>query len=211
MDLSDLKSIPQQRLLLYLGLLGLLPVLVFAFLLFTKLENLNQLELQVENLKFAAELKGKKQSSNQALSQAFNESEHHYIDKNLETLIFLNQEAEHLRKVTNDPNFSNNDVIRKRLDFLTSPQNRLSFVEGAVQSTPQFQEMTETLAHPVEVDGGDVEKILSYVEGVNIGSFQAPPGRPQIVILELNLNRKPTGKSEVFELNMKLLKREFLQ
>lgn len=210
MDLSGLKSIPQERLLIYICILGLLPLLLVAFFIFSGLESLGNLEMGIQNLQLVAMQKEKKQAANRALRTNFKDSEHLYIDKNLETLSFLQSDVENLKKISSDPNFTQNEAIRKRLEFLTSSKNRLTFIEGAVQSTPQFQEMTETLAHPVEVNVKDVQQILSYIEGIDIGPFKPPPGRPQLLILDFQLNRKIVSENnEVFELNMKLLKREF--
>lgn len=210
MDLSGLKSIPQERLLIYICVLGLMPLLLVVFLMFSKFESLSDLEKGVQNLQLVAMQKEKKQAANRALRTEYKDTEHLYVDKNLETLSFLQTDVENLKKISNDPNFMQNDVVRKRLEFLTSNKNRLTFIEGAVQSTPQFKEMTETLAHPVEVNDRDIQQILSYIEGIDIGPFKPPPGRPQLLILDFQLSRKTISENnEVFELNMKLLKREF--
>jgi hypothetical protein len=211
MNLSTLfNSIPINRLLIYLMIIGLIPLFVAMFFFFSSLEELNDIHIRIRNLHAAAMLKEKKQAANKATKEHFKDADHFYIDKNLESLRFLQPEIANLQGITTNPNFTEDEVVRKRLEFLTGPQNRLSFSEGNVQTTPYFQEVTESLVHPVEVDASDLKQILTLIEDVEIGEYQAIPGRPQLIVLDFKLDKKPNGlNNEVFGLNMKLLKREF--
>lgn len=212
MDLSALlKSIPLKRLLLYCMLLGLLPILAVAFVFFNRLENLDSIEQNIADMQLLALQKEKKQSVNRGIRLQFTEADHFYIDKYLESLVFLTPEIKNLEEISNNPNFTEDESLRTRLDFLTNGQNRLHFAEGALQSTPIYQEMVETAAHPVQIDVEDLKKILAYVEGVPIGSIEPLPGRPQLLFLDFKLDKKNNGPSgEVFLFNAKMLKREFL-
>src|SRR5262249_902807 len=139
------------------------------------------------------------------------DADHFYIDKHLETLSFLQPEIEGLQKALSNKNFPDDENIKKRLEFLTGPSKNMVFTEGVVQSTPQFQEVTESLVHPVEVNEDDLRTILARIEGTQIGSEAPSPNRPQLIILDFKLERKSvTEKNQVFVLNLKLLKREFL-
>lgn len=212
MDFSQLlKGIPQSRMLLYLLILGLLPLLVVGMLLFSSLESLEQTETSLQLLQTKVVQKEKKQSANIALGNYYKKADHFYIDKNLEKLHLLEPEAEALKKISENPNFADNEIVRKRLEFLSGPQNHISFTESGVQTTPQFQEVVEVLAHPVEVNQGDIRKILSLIEGVEFSSAKPVADKPQLILLEFKLDKKSsTDKNETFTLNMKLLKREFL-
>lgn len=205
------KSIPQKRLLLYLLLAGSLPIL-FAWLTFSsQLSSVNDLEnniLQVQQLAYNRE---KKQSVNMAIRNYYRDADHFYIDKNLETITLLEPEIESLKNMTTDSNFNDDENIKKRLDALMGAANKISFTEGVVQSSPTFQEVTETLVHPIEVNVDDLRKILCYTEGIAIGDCTPPPNRPQLIILDFKLDKKNVSeKNQVFQLNLKLLKREFL-
>ena len=80
-----------------------------------------------------------------------------------------------------------------------------------MQSTPLFQEVTETLVHPIEVNLDDLTNLLAKIEGKEIGPYTPGPGRPQLLILDFKIEKKSiTDKKEVYQLNLKLLKREFL-
>src|SRR5688572_16015307 len=204
------KDIPKSRLLLYLLVLGILPLLLILFLFVSKLDDLNDLQNSIQSLQGLALQREKKQAVNIALRNHYQEADHFYLDKNIESIQLLEPEIENLKKIASNPNFPEDPNVRKRIDFLTSPQNRLVFSEGAVQSTPFFQETVETLTHPVEIDTNDLQEILAAIEGVEVGQFTPNPGRPQLIILDFKLEKKNIGdKNEVFGLNMKILKREF--
>ncbi|WP_068467581.1 hypothetical protein [Candidatus Protochlamydia phocaeensis] len=209
--MNTLKTIPLHRAVSYLVALGLLPFLGVVFLFFSQKSQLEELNATLESIQHQAFLKEKKQALNLAVRQHFRDADHFYIDKYLETLVFLEPEIEMLQKITADKNFADDERIKKRLEFLTSPANGLVFSEGVVQSFPLFQETTETLVHPVEINAADLQKILARIEGIEMASFAPGPNRPQLVVTEFKLDKKKINeKNEVFLLNLKLLKREFL-
>lgn len=207
-----MNKIPQGRALLYIILLAFIPAIGAASYIWSRISALDELESKMIATQEQAYNKEKRQSVNRTLRAHFKEADHFYIDKNLETLLFLEPEIETLQKITSAKNFPDDEMIKKRLEFLSGPANHLNFTEGVVASFGTFQETTETLTHPLEVNLKDLHKILARVEGVSVGDEIAPPGRPQLIILDFRLDKKKTGeeKNEVFLLNMKLLKREFL-
>jgi hypothetical protein len=206
-----LQKIPKQKLLILIVFCGLLPFM-FSLLNFNlKKNSLDELNSSLEETKHLAYIREKKQAINMALRNHNKDADHFYIDKHLETLTFLEPEIDHLHKLVNNPNFAEDEVVKKRLEFLTGPANSMIFSEGVVQSHPLFQETTETLVHPVEVNNSNIQQILSHVEGIEIGAFSPPSHNPQLIILDFKLDKKSLNeKNDVFLLNMKLLKREFL-
>lgn len=206
-----LNTIPKQRLLFYILLLGLVPIFIALLLSFSSIGHVHDLRSSLEEMQQMAMIREKKQAANMAVRNHYRDADHFYIDKHLETLTFLEPEIEGLQKVLSNKSFADDDVLKKRLEFLTGPGNSMAFSEGVVQSSPLFQETTETLVHPVEVNVTDLQKILARVEGVEIGTYAPSPNRPQLLILDFKLDRKSLNeKNEVFVLNLKLLKREFL-
>lgn len=211
-----MNTIPVNRVVLYTLLIGILPVLFVAFLFFSQRNQLDDIQASLEYIEHQALIKEKKQALNVAVRQHFREADHFYIDKQIETLTFLEPEIEMLQKISNDKSFSDDERIKKRLDFLTatgsaSHGNEMVFSEGVVQSFPLFQETVETLVHSVEVNANDLQKILARVEGVEMGGTKPGPNRPQLFITEFKLEKKTINdKNEVFQLNLKLVKREFL-
>jgi hypothetical protein len=211
MDLfNSIKKIPHVQLLVYLVLLGMLPLLVTAYLFWSDLDYVNSFEYNLENVEELALRVEKKQISNKVTVNEHRNADHFYIDKQLETLDFLEPELESLKKIVENPHFIEDEPTRKRLNYLTGNQNHLTFSESNVQSTPFFQEVTETLLHPVEVNLQDLQKILTVVEGRDLGPFTTPEGRPQLLILDFKIEKKNIREeNQVLDLNMKLLKREY--
>ncbi len=206
-----MNNIPQSRVILYILIAGLLPVFFVIFYFLeqkTDIEELDNYITRIENIAFVRE---KKQSLNLTVSDHFKDSDHFYVDKNLETLTFLEPEIEVIQKLVNNKYFAGNETVKKRLDFITGPGNSLLFSEGNVQSYPFFQETIATLVHPVEVNIEDIKEILALTEGEPINGFSPGPDRPQIIILDFKLDKKDVFEgNQVFLLNMKLLKREYL-
>lgn len=164
----------------------------------------------VTDMRDMAFIRDRKQAVNMSVRAHFRDADHFYIDKYLETLTFLEPEIEGLQKLLTNKNLADDEQIKKRLEHLTGPGNSMVFSEGVVQSSPIFQETTETLVHPVEINGADLQKVLAKIEGTQIGSFSPAAHRPQLLILDFKLDRKSVNeKNEVFLLNLKLLKREF--
>jgi hypothetical protein len=205
------SSIPPKRLFLYFMAAGLVPIVIAWFLYHSQLNQLNELKNNISYLQDLAFVHENKQSSNMAVRTHFSDADHFYIDKNLETITLLEPEIESLKGMLHNPNFPEDENIKKRLDALTGDANKMSFIEGVVQSTPIFQEVTETLAHPVEVNVDDLRHILCRIEGIAMGGCVPPKDRPQLIILDFKIDKKNVSeKNEVFSLNLKLLKREFL-
>jgi hypothetical protein len=203
--------IPQKRAFYYLLVLGLIPICFSLFNYFSNQSRISTLQSSLENLQQLALLREKKQAANMAIRNHYRDADHFYIDKYLETLIFLEPEIESLQKILSNKNVADDEQIKKRLEYLTGPGNSFAFSEGIVQSSPFFQETTETLIHPVEINVQDLQKVLSRIEGLTIGPYAPSPNRPQLLVLDFKLDRKSiSDKNEAYQLNLKLLKREFL-
>lgn len=206
-----LNKIPKQRLLLYMLIVGLLPIILVVVNFFSEKQSLEDLENRLKHVQELSFVREKKQAANISLRNHFRDADHFYIDKHLETLVFLETEIEALQKISSNKNYADDEYIKKRLEFLTGSSNSLAFSEGIVQSYPLFQETTETLIHPVEVNISDIKKVLARIEGVEFEGIHPPEHRPQLIVLDFKLDKKSlTEKNEVYLLNLKLLKREFL-
>ena len=203
-------NIPQNRLLVYIALAGLVPIAIAWLVHASEMQSINSLKAFTTQLEERAFSREKKQATNMAIQNHFRDADHFYIDKYLETLLFLEPEIESLKTISDNPNFPPDENVKKRLEFLQGDGNALAFTEGVVQSTPYFQEVTETQVHPVEVNLEDLKTILCRIEGVSIDGCEPPPHRPQLLILDFKIEKKNVSeKNQVFQLNLKLLKREF--
>lgn len=203
-----LKKIAQKitlnRLLTYFVLLGFVPI-IFAFFHFAKkkkewdavLQNI----LSVEHL--AANI-CRKQALNTTVRTVFAEADPFYLEKQLESLSFLKKEKEALEQLFKSSTYTGNEIAEKRYAYLTSQANRLEWLQGSSLTSEGIQQIEIFLAHPVEIDAYDLKEILTRVEGNR-------KGKPQLVFTDFKLNKKEhLSGNEVFELNVKLLKREFM-
>lgn len=205
-----MNKIPQNRALLYILIVALLPVLLSSAYVMTRLKNLDDLNQEYDSLKETLLFKDQRQASNKKVRAYFKDADHFYIDKELETLSFLEPEIEVLQKIVSQKNFPDDEGIKKRLEFLMGSGNDLVFNEGVVQNYGPFQEVLETQAHPVEINVFDLKKILSRIEGIEIADNEILKSRPQLLILDFKLDKKTSpDKNETYQLSMKLLKREF--
>lgn len=203
------NSIPRTRLFVYALLMGSIPICLTVFYLYLLNQKTDELAEALLATKELALLKEKRQSINLAVRQHFQNSDHFYIDKYLEAIPLLQNEVEILQKLLKNHNFIENETVKKRLDTLNA-QNSLVFSEGIVQKYPYFTETVETLVHSIEVTVSDLEELLSKIEGVNMGTFTPGSNPPQLIITDFKLDRKKAlEKNETFQLNLKLIKREF--
>ncbi len=209
MKKKSLFAFRSKRPIHYLLVFGVIPTFILFYILvyhyLSEESFFMSVENQIERVHLTAELKEKKQSLNNCVRNYFCAADHYYIDQELETLTLLNQEREALEKLISSSTFTGNAAIETRYGFLTSETNRLLFNEGSMQSGEGFQETVEILSHPVEVTAEDLQEILSKIE-------RKKEGQPQLIITDFKLEKKKSGLgNEAFGLNMKLLKREFLE
>lgn len=202
--------IPKNRLFYYILLLGLLPIVLALSHVWKEHKELKQTTGLLEVLHNKAALAERRQGQNKAVRKHFLEADHFYLDKHLEAQTQLEPEKQMLEKVIGQKTFIADDKVLSRLAKLKN-NNRIQFAEGVVQTYPEFQETIETLTTPVEVDVDDLKEILASVEGVDIGPHGPGLNRPQLIITFFRIDKKRgLGDNEVFELSLRLLKREYL-
>lgn len=200
---SLMSSIPFPRLIIYIVILSFLPLLFVGYRYTKKNQEWEAVQTQLLAVRRLSETKARKQYLNTLVRSNYSEADQLYIDNHLESLSFLKKEREALQKLLLNPTFTGNEAAEKRYAFLSSEANRFEFNQGSIQTAEGVQESNLMLAHPVEIDTQDLKEILTRIEGTR-------KGKPQLIITDLKLHKKAhrTG-NEVFELNMKLLKREF--
>lgn len=202
-----LDNIPQNRIILYIMILGLI-IPILAFMNFTNAKGtLDSLSKGIEEIQTRAFVTERKQAVNKAVIEEYLNGDRFYVDKTLEKLTLLEPEKNTLQKVTENKNYVGDEAINRRLAFLKGKENQMLFTEGVVINYPRFQETLLTLAKPVEVSVDDIRTILSLIEAPNPSAMPPPP---QLLITDFTLDRKTVSeKNEVFLLNLKILKREF--
>ncbi|MBI5346173.1 MAG: hypothetical protein HZB76_03420 [Chlamydiae bacterium] len=130
-----------------------------------------------------------------------------FIDKELEGISFLEEEKTVLQKMAKHNAFSSNNLINDRLRSLTN-ENRLSFIEDNIQTSPYIRETEEKQRFPIQINENDLKKLLSIIEEQNIENFNYAKNRPQLLITKFFLQK---NENKNFSLEMQLLKREFFK
>lgn len=205
------KNIPVERLFIYVILVSLLPIAVAFYSFINTKKELSRIEQLLKSAEEQITIQQYRQAGNLATIAHYRDADHFYIDKELESIVLLEDEINALDQILKSKNSPGDEFIQKRYNHLTKGDNSISFTEGVVLSHKLFQETTETLARPVEVNAKDLKKLLSLIEGTLLDSSTDFSRRPQLLILDFKIEKKePTPNNQIYLLNLKLLKREFL-
>ncbi|MEN9654344.1 MAG: hypothetical protein RL235_456 [Chlamydiota bacterium] len=142
--------------------------------------------------------------------QRFSHSDPYFIDRNIESLRFLNHEIKELQTLLHHPAIAYTTPIEERLKAISDNENRLSFVENKTKVSPFCKEVEEKQQAPIQLDEEDLKKLLVRLEDEQIECYTSLDNSPQIIITDFVLEKIVTPqKKEVFEVQMELLKREF--
>ncbi len=173
--------------LAYLGILCL-AFLPFVYLLagfYLDMRELDFVEESLVELQQREKRGERSQEKEEAFFAELNQADHFYIDKHLETLHFLDPQSK------------------------KEESRRLLFTEEKTRRSEFVVEVEEKQQQPVQMNGQDLKKLLSLIEGVPILPFTPAPGRPQLIIKNFELVKKSLGpQEEVFSVDMQLIKRE---
>ena len=159
-----------------------------------------------KKMKSSLEKKEKKEQ----FIQRYKASSPYFLDEQIESISFLEEEKKHLQNLLQHPAIVDKRPIESRLQFLASEGNRFVFTEEAIKTNASMKETEEKQRHPVQMSPDDVKKTLSLLEDLPIENYGRTENRPQIVITDFLLQKKQTSlKTDVFEVDMQFIKREF--
>jgi hypothetical protein len=207
-----MKDIPIQRLIGYFLVLSLLPLFLVGFHLSTQLKQIREAREGLFRAQQRIISQQQRGMSNRITRVKYADTDHYYIARYVEPFSLLRQEIAALHAlVEHEPSLPDKEVIC-RYEMLTGGSNQLSFTESSVHTAVDMRETVETLNHPVEIDQNDLVNLLALIEGVEIGEARSQAARPHLLIADFSLTRKGAGDAnELFLLDMKLLKREYLK
>jgi|GEM_PF-6256987 len=191
----------KKRFLIYAALLALLPFFLVASSYVKKKSAWERVQSHIQKVQLLHDSKQKRQSINCLVRQEFGKSDPLLLGE-LCSQTFLNKEKEALKRLFASRSFTGNEAAEKRYAFITASENQFDFVEGNTQDAEGVLECELSLLHPVEIDTSDIKKLLNQIEERSSG--------PHLFFTDWKLTRKETGLgSEVYELNLKMLKREY--
>ena len=207
-----MKGLSQTRIIIYCLILGLLPLIFVEMNYMSAKARQDNLSMALSEAITNATSKNAREFVNKQVKQQYQDSNHFYIDQEIETIAPLKDEVQSLQKILSLGFHANEDQFRRRLQFHTSGQNAISFVEGSVKAYKGFQETQESLAHSIEADVNDVKAILSRIEGVRFSEEDPlPQQRPHLIITDWKMEKKKGLTQELYVLDIKLIKREYLK
>jgi hypothetical protein len=132
----------------------------------------------------------------------------YFLDQYIESVSFLQKEREEVQSLLFA--FPNNSSIQERLKFLTQDENKLQFIEENIRTSNLIKETDEKQRQSVQMNESDLQQILCLIENIPVGPFEPHKLSPQFLIRDIQLKRISTPlQTEVFEVEMNLLKREF--
>jgi hypothetical protein len=187
-----------------------IPFIYFLCSFFFQMDSLSILEERLERINAkAAQYALNKKREEQFLTD-IKTVDHFYIDKHVETLVFLEPEIKRIEALFSHGEYE--ESLKKRLHTLKEGPNKLAFAEDKIRSADLVREGEFHLQHPVEVNEEDLKKLLSLIEGQAIGAYSPAPRKPQIIIKNFELTKKPLSSQEgVFIINLQMIKREALK
>jgi hypothetical protein len=171
---------------------------------------------QLEDFFYQSLQGGKASLKRKAIEESFfnryNHADPYFLDHKIETLRLLEKERQTIQTLINHPATAQKKQLLERLAFLSGKENTLSFTEQNPRSSHLIKETEEKQHHLVEVDEEDLKTLLALIEDRPIETHLPEENPPQLLIEQFHLQRtvSPIG-TEVFLLDMSLLKREFSQ
>ena len=185
-----------------------LPFVVSLFHFLSSMQELHYLDSEIDRIHTKVVHIEQIQKRESALLAPLRNPDPHYLDKHVETLLFLLPEIKRLEALQSEN--LDDESLSKRLQLLRSTHNRLSFAEEQIRSNELFREIEELQQHPVEMSEEDLKRLLCLIEGVTIWPYGPKEGRPLLIIKDFKLSKKELFKDKVFVVSMQLIKRESL-
>ena len=168
-------------------------VILYSVFLFNQESALNEkmlvLEKKVKSLALS-------KSQQEGFIREFGSSSVTFLQNNIEVIQPLNEEIEFLSRLEKQSDY---EPIQKRLKLLTGEENRIHFISETIRESNYYIETEWKLEHPIEASAGDVNQLISLIEGAKPNSQ-----RPQLIIKKLSLKSKG---NEVYYLDLEILQR----
>ena len=134
-----------------------------------------------------------------------------FLDKHIESLSFLENEKANLKSMIPHPALQNKQSLQERLAFLESEANRLAFIEENIRTSSQIKETEEKQRRPIQMSETDLQRLLAALEDIPVGQNKPIPQTPQLLVRDMKIKKIENQlHSEVYEVEMELLKREWI-
>ncbi len=203
MTKSPQQAIPPQRIVLYTMLFSLLLIVGALWWTQSSITNAENSRATLLALGDQIQTKVSHQEQNRLTIQQFLNKDPLYLHKHLEPIQLLSYEGELARSLLAKSALPEDALLERRLQFLTSGENSLSFVEGALEMGNGYKETVEQQAKPVELSSEDLATLFSLLE-------EPHDDAPHLIVSEARLERKKSVLHEVWGLSLKIVRREYI-
>lgn len=184
--------------------LAILPILYFK----KESEKIAHLDYQLKVLEKQSHYFFAKERERALFKSAYLYADPAFLTNYVESIELLKEEKRVLKEIKTEGGFEGYRPIEERLMFLASGKNTMHFEEVACGQSDVYEEKSYKLSHPVEVEKNDVEKVLSFIEGVKVGPFVPPAKHPQLFFTSFVLEKHPLRKkSDVYQLDIEVVQR----
>ena len=206
-------KISLSKIIIYAFLAAIIPALFILWELSSNFEKCTALEERIQINTEKAALLSPLLKKHVAHRRGLENRDPNFVNSHLETFIPLSHEIDSLKERSQRGFLPDEDAFKRRLEFLTSGQNTITFVESGIQTNNGIKETVESQTKPIEMNGNDVCEFLERIEGAK----DAPPysKRPHLQFLECRIERKKQTNgsftNEVYLFTSKLLKQECIE
>jgi hypothetical protein len=195
--------------LFYLTLL--IPFFLVAGYLLTEYGSLDEMENRFLEAAVKENLAIPRKTRKDRFIKRHANSDPFYLDRQIESLAFLENERLKIESLIHHPAIADKRGLQERLEFIQSPNNRLSFTEENIHSSSKIKETEEKQRHPVQMDECDLQKLFTCIEDISVGTNNPVQRMPQLIVSDCKIKKIETPlHSEAFEVQMELLKREWI-
>jgi hypothetical protein len=135
-----------------------------------------------------------------------------FLDKQIESFTFLETERQKIESLLHHPALTNKRLLQERLEFIETQNNRFSFSEENIRSSSKIKETEEKQRYPVQMDESDLQRLFTLIEDVPLGINDLSQKMPQLIVCDCRIKKIENAlHSEAFEVQMELLKREWME
>lgn len=190
--------------------LALLPLFLAMTFLYFKAIEIDELEFHFQRSIDMGKSALQRKAVQEEFLRRYSQADPYFIDREVESLQFLEKEQKKLLSAIGHPAIAHPEPFQERLVFIQSDENKISFTEQNIRASKGVKETEEKQRYAVQVDAEDLKKLLSLIEDIPIDGYRSMNRSPQIIIQNFQLHKQITSiETEVFLLEMSLLKREF--
>ncbi len=186
------------------------PLLGAAAFLFLQNDRIQETEERFAAASAKGKLAFERKAKKERFLSRYANSDPYFLDQKIESLLFLQNERQQIECLLRHPALPHKQSLQERHSFLSDSSNRLVFAEENIQTSGRMKETDEKLRRSVQVDEKDLQQLLALIEDIPVGPYLPLNGSPQLIIQDFRIKKIKTPlESEIFEIEMDLLKREF--